>query len=73
MKRMYVPGTEDYVSNFITRRAHCIQGHVSFIPDELKGIPEDVLSGYTKREANDKTFYDVSFKRPDIFPLVYFL
>ena len=43
---------------------------MSFTLKELKGVPGDVLSGYTKREEDGKTVYDVTFKTPDIFPLV---
>lgn len=38
--------------------------------EELKGVPQDVVSGYTKREEDGKTLYDVTFKTPDIFPVV---
>lgn len=43
---------------------------MSFALEELKGVPGDVLSGYAKREEGGKTVYDVTFKEPDIFPLV---
>ena len=43
---------------------------MGFTLEELKGVPEDVVSGYTKREEDGKTLYDVTFKTPDIFPLV---
>lgn len=45
---------------------------MSFTLEQLKGVPEDVVSGYTKREEDGKTLYDVTFKTPDIFPLVGF-
>jgi Zn-dependent oligopeptidase len=45
---------------------------VSFTLEELKGVPEDVVSGYTQREEGGKTVYDITFKTPDIFPLVRF-
>lgn len=45
---------------------------MSFSLEELKGVPEDVVSGYTKREEDGKTLYEVTFKTPDIFPLVRF-
>lgn len=41
-------------------------GVVSFTLEELKGVPEDVISGFPKR--GDK--YDVTHKTPDIFPVV---
>lgn len=48
------------------------QGRVSFTHEELKGVPEDVVSGYTKQDKDGKELYDVTFKTPDIFPLVRF-
>ncbi|THH20564.1 hypothetical protein EW146_g816 [Bondarzewia mesenterica] len=44
-------------------------GVVSFTLEELKGIPADVISGYTKRTVDGKELYDVTHKTPDIFPL----
>ena len=49
------------------------QGVVSFTLEELKGVPADVISGYTKRTKDGKEVYDVTFKTPDIFPLVCYL
>ena len=46
------------------------QGSVSFTLEELKGVPEDVISGYAKRTVDGKELYDVTHKTPDIFPLV---
>jgi hypothetical protein len=43
---------------------------VSFTLEELKGVPEDVISGYGKRTVDGKELYDVTHKTPDIFPLV---
>lgn len=44
---------------------------VTFTTEELKGVPHDVVSGYTKRTTEDgKEVYDVTYKTPDIFPLV---
>lgn len=39
---------------------------------ELEGVPSDVLSGYKKRPAEGDTpeLYEVTFKTPDIVPLV---
>ncbi|KAF8349335.1 metallopeptidase MepB [Amanita rubescens] len=48
------------------------KGVVTFTKEELKGIPEDVVSGYTKRTEGDKEVYDVTFKTPDIFPVFKF-
>lgn len=50
--------------------AHRTQGFVSFTLEELKGVPQDVISGYVKRTEGDKELYDVTHKTPDIFPLV---
>jgi hypothetical protein len=49
---------------------HYSQGIVSFTLEELKGVPEDVISGYAKRTEDGKELYDVTHKTPDIFPLV---
>lgn len=46
------------------------QGVVSFTLEELKGVPEDVVSGYAKRTEDGKELYDVTHKTPDIFPVV---
>ena len=46
------------------------QGFISFTLEELKGVPEDVISGYPKRKEGNKELYDVTHKTPDIFPLV---
>ncbi|KAG8962498.1 hypothetical protein FRC03_004183 [Tulasnella sp. 419] len=47
------------------------KGTVSFTKEELTGVPEDVVSGYTKTEGQDgkPDTYAVTFKTPDIFPL----
>ena len=55
---------------FRTEIIHHPQGFVSFTLEELKGVPEDVISGYTKRNVDGKELYDVTHKTPDIFPLV---
>ncbi|KAF8490544.1 hypothetical protein F5888DRAFT_1101053 [Russula emetica] len=44
-------------------------GLISFTLEELKGVPEDVISGYAKRAESGKELYDVVHKTPDIFPL----
>ena len=44
------------------------KGFITFTKEELDGVPADVISGYTKHENEDR--YDVTFKTPDIFPLV---
>lgn len=44
---------------------------ITFTEEELKGVPPDVVSGYTKRTSQDgKEVYDVTYKYPDIFPVV---
>jgi hypothetical protein len=52
------------------RVVHYFQGFVSFTLEDLKGVPEDVISGYAKRTEDDKELYDVTHKTPDILPLV---
>ncbi|KAF8908911.1 metallopeptidase MepB [Gymnopilus junonius] len=47
-------------------------GFISFTAEELKGVPKDVVSGYTKRTEGDKEVYDVTYKTPDIFPIFKF-
>jgi hypothetical protein len=46
------------------------QGMATFTLEELNGVPADVISGYTKRTEGSKEVYDVTFKTPDIFPIV---
>ncbi|KAF5338907.1 hypothetical protein D9611_008754 [Ephemerocybe angulata] len=45
---------------------------ITFTEEELKGVPADVISGYTKRTEDGKTVYDVTYKTPDIFPIFKF-
>lgn len=45
---------------------------ITFTEEELKGVPKDVISGYTTRTEGDTTFYDVTYKTPDIFPIFKF-
>lgn len=47
-----------------------MQGVVTFTLEELKGVPSDVVSGYTKRTEGSKEVYDITHKTPDIFPVV---
>ncbi|KAH0586330.1 hypothetical protein H2248_007575 [Termitomyces sp. 'cryptogamus'] len=47
-------------------------GVITFTEEELKGVPHDVVSGYTKRTQDDKEVYDVTYKTPDIFPIFKF-
>ncbi|CCM01864.1 uncharacterized protein FIBRA_03935 [Fibroporia radiculosa] len=42
---------------------------ITFSLDELKGVPADVVSGYTKRTEEGKELYVVTMKLPDIFPI----
>ncbi|KAI0632166.1 metallopeptidase MepB [Trametes polyzona] len=47
------------------------KGHVSFTLEELKGVPVDVISGYSKRNIEGgEELYDVTFQFPDMFPLL---
>jgi hypothetical protein len=46
------------------------QAVITFTFEELKGVPEDVISGYTKRTEGGKEVNDVTYKTPDIFPVV---
>ncbi|KAL4250649.1 peptidase M3 family protein [Abortiporus biennis] len=49
------------------------KGVITFTLEELKGVPEDVISGYTKRTDDaGKEVYDVTHKTPDIFPVFKF-
>ncbi|KAJ3573206.1 hypothetical protein NP233_g2580 [Leucocoprinus birnbaumii] len=45
---------------------------ITFTLEELKGVPSDVISGYTKRTEDGKDVYDVTYKTPDIFPIFKF-
>ncbi|KAF9046329.1 hypothetical protein BJ165DRAFT_1345534 [Panaeolus papilionaceus] len=45
---------------------------ITFTAEELKGVPADVISGYTKRTEDGKELYEATFKTPDIFPLFKF-
>jgi metallopeptidase MepB len=44
-------------------------GVITFTEDELKGVPNDVISGYKKRSEDARVVYDVTFKTPDIMPV----
>ena len=45
-------------------------GVVGLTKEELKGVPSDVVSGYSKRPVEgSEVAYDVTFKDPDMFPL----
>ena len=45
-----------------------LQNTIMFTREELKGVPEDVINGYTAAEGTGKLA--VTFKTPDILPLV---
>ncbi|OJA10579.1 hypothetical protein AZE42_04632 [Rhizopogon vesiculosus] len=47
-------------------------GYISFTLEELDGVPDDVISGFTKRTEGSKDVYDVTFKTPDIMPVFKF-
>ena len=64
---------ENVSSKTKTSRAisiHYSQGFISFTREELKGVAEDVISGYAKRTEDGTELYDVTHKTPDIFPVV---
>ncbi|KAG6380319.1 hypothetical protein JVT61DRAFT_8428 [Boletus reticuloceps] len=44
-------------------------GRISFTREQLDGVPEDVISGYTQRTEGDNVLYEVTFRTPDIFPV----
>ncbi|KAG6380345.1 hypothetical protein JVT61DRAFT_8456 [Boletus reticuloceps] len=44
-------------------------GRISFTREQLDGVPEDVISGYTQRIKGDKVLYEVTIRTPDVFPL----
>jgi Zn-dependent oligopeptidase len=46
------------------------QGSISFTLDELKGVPQDVISSFTKHTEDGKELYDVTYKSLDIHPVV---
>ncbi|KAL0947842.1 hypothetical protein HGRIS_013904 [Hohenbuehelia grisea] len=47
-------------------------GVVSFTQEQLKGVPKDVVSGYKNRTDGSKHICDVTFKSPDIVPILKF-
>lgn len=58
------------IPSALTTQSLYLQGIITFTLEELKGVPSDVVSGYTKRTEDGKDVYDVTYKTPDIFPLV---
>ncbi|KZV95839.1 mitochondrial endopeptidase [Exidia glandulosa HHB12029] len=42
------------------------KGKIAFTPEELEGIPADVVSGYAKRDDGK---LELTFKTPDVMPL----
>ncbi|KAN0082402.1 hypothetical protein V8E55_008197 [Tylopilus felleus] len=44
-------------------------GRIAFTREQLYGVPEDVISGYTQRTEGDTVLYEVTFRTPGIFPL----
>ncbi|KAH6893805.1 Metalloprotease [Coprinopsis sp. MPI-PUGE-AT-0042] len=53
----------------------CLEFSKNFNEEKVKNAQrsaKDVVSGYTKREENGKTVYDVTYKTPDIFPIFKF-
>ncbi|KAL8710607.1 MAG: hypothetical protein Q9220_004831 [cf. Caloplaca sp. 1 TL-2023] len=45
-------------------------GGLWFTKEELEGTPEDVISGFTKGEGEDAGKLRMSFKYPDLFPVL---
>ena len=60
------------MSNFAFSKSQVdlLQSVVTFTEDELKGVPKDVVSGYTTRSEDGKVLFDVTYKWPDINPVV---
>ena len=47
-----------------------VQGRITFTLAELDGVPGDVISGYTQHTDGDRVLCEVTFRTPDIFPIV---
>jgi metallopeptidase MepB len=47
-------------------------GGIWFTPEELAGVPEDVVSGLEKGSGNNEGKVKLSFKYPDLFPSLKF-
>lgn len=45
-------------------------GFIAFTKDELEGVSEDVIKQFDTFEENGETKYKVTFKYPDIFPVL---
>lgn len=45
-------------------------GGIWFKPEELKGVPEDVISTFKKGKGEDEGKLFCSFKYPDLFPMM---
>lgn len=45
-------------------------GFLLFTKDELDGVPLDVIKGYPEEEDNNVIRHKVTFKTPDIVPLL---
>lgn len=46
------------------------RGVVSFKLEELDGVPPGIVKGYNKRLDGETELYDVTFRVPDIIPIV---
>ncbi|ESK89011.1 metallopeptidase [Moniliophthora roreri MCA 2997] len=57
----------EFMKNFNEENAS-----ISFTAQELEGVPQDVISGYTKQTEGETEVYDVTYKTPDIFPVFKF-
>lgn len=47
-------------------------GGIWFVPEELDGVPEDVMSGLEKGSGENEGKVKLSFKYPDLFPTLKF-
>ncbi|KAF8752972.1 Peptidase family M3 [Rhizoctonia solani] len=66
-KRAGLALPEDKRAELMKLKKELSVGTVAFTREELNGVPEDVINGYTPVEGTDKLA--VTFKTPDIFPL----
>ncbi|KAI0050406.1 metallopeptidase MepB [Auriscalpium vulgare] len=53
-------------------RKNCNEGagSISFTLEELKGVPDDYVNDFTKREEGGKEVYDVLLKSTEIYPVI---
>lgn len=46
------------------------ESFISFTLNELNGVPNDVIKSFENFNENDQTFYKMTFKYPDILPVL---